>query len=45
VLLTSAIRLLGGATAPYAKPAGARVEIVFAGIRLCDMLKHTTLAA
>jgi hypothetical protein len=34
-------RLLSGATPPYGKPAGACVEIVFAGIRLCDRLKYT----
>src|SRR5262249_13698508 len=33
-------RLLSGATAPHTKPAGARVEIVFTGIRLCDRLIH-----
>jgi HEAT repeat protein len=36
-------RLLSGATAPYAKPAGARVEIVFVGIRLYDRLKCALL--
>jgi hypothetical protein len=34
----SAFRLLSGTTAPHAKPAGASVEIVFVGIRLCDRL-------
>ena len=37
----SAFRLLSGATAPHAKPAGACVEIVFVGIRLCNRLKYT----
>src|SRR5215831_9751037 len=37
---TSAFRLLSGATAPHTKPAGACVEIVFTGIRLCERLIH-----
>ena len=36
----SAFRLLSGAAAPDAKPAGVCVEIVFVGIRLCDRLKY-----
>ena len=37
---TSAFRLLSGAAAADAKPAGACVEIVFVGIRLCDRLVY-----
>ena len=36
----SVFRLLNGATAPHAKPAGACVEIIFVGIRLCDRLTY-----
>ena len=41
----SAFRLPSGATAPYAKLAGACMEIVFVGIRLCDRLKNARLNA
>jgi hypothetical protein len=41
----SAFRLPSGATAPYAKLAGACMEIVFVGIRLCDRLKYARLNA
>lgn len=43
-LPTSAFRLMSGATAPLAKLAGAWVEIVFVGIRLCDRLVYASPA-
>ena len=40
MLATAVFPLPSGATASYAKPAGARVEIVFVEIRLCNRLKY-----
>ena len=41
-MATLAFRLSGGAAAPLAKLAGTCVEIVFAGIRLCDKLVYAS---